>query len=242
MTFLPGTKPLPPSAEVTGAILAGGSSRRLGRDKVTLELGGKPLAHWVADTLMPLVAELWLVTNHPREHAGLHLPMFTDLVPFQGPLGGLATALFYARTPWVLLTAADTPFLSPSLAAALVGAAGKIKRPALVCRTERGIEPLPGLYAVRILSRLEDLLKTTRRAFMALLDPLRPEVWGPEVWRTFDPEGASFLNLNRQEDLARLEGWMAGRQGSLQPAAGGDQEKLNAPDLNYPIDRVRRLR
>ena len=46
---------------------------------------------------------------------------------------------------------------------------------------------------------------------MALLDPLRPEVWGPEVWRTLDPEGASFLNLNQPEDMARLEARAARR-------------------------------
>ena len=40
---------------------------------------------------------------------------------------------------------------------------------------------------------------------MAFLDPQRPEVWGPEIWRTFDPEGLSFENLNQPEDLARLE-------------------------------------
>jgi molybdopterin-guanine dinucleotide biosynthesis protein A len=220
MTILPGTDPITPSPEVTGAILAGGSSRRLGRDKVTLELGGKPLALWAAEALAPVVAELWLVTNHPQAHLALGLPLVTDLVPFQGPLGGLATALFYARTPWVLLTAADAPFLSPRLAAALVGAAGKISRPALVCRTERGIEPLPGLYAVRVLSRLQELLKTEKRAFMALLDPLRPLIWGPEVWKAFDPEETSFLNLNQPEDLARLEAGAANRQRFQKPPAG----------------------
>jgi molybdopterin-guanine dinucleotide biosynthesis protein A len=213
MTMLPGAEPAPPVPGVTGAILAGGESRRLGRDKATLTLGGKPLARWVAEVLGPAVAELWLVTNHPLAHAVLNLPLVTDLTPFQGPLGGLATALFYARTPWVLLAAADTPLLSPRLAAALVGAAARTSRPAIVCRTARGIEPLPGLYAVRILSRVQGLLKTNKRAFMALLEPLRPEVWGPEVWRTHDPEGASFENLNEPEDLARLEALAALRQG-----------------------------
>jgi molybdopterin-guanine dinucleotide biosynthesis protein A len=204
MTISAGTESGAPPL-VTGAILAGGESRRLGRDKVTLPLAGKPLARWVAEALTPAVAEIWLVTNHPLAHAELHLPLITDLIPFQGPLGGLATALFYARTPWVLLAAADAPLLSPRLAAALADAATKTSRPAIVCRTARGIEPLPGLYSVRLLNRVQDLLKTKKRAFMALLDPLRPEVWGPEVWRTHDPEGGSFENLNQPEDLARLE-------------------------------------
>jgi molybdopterin-guanine dinucleotide biosynthesis protein A len=219
MTILPGIDSATPGAGVTGAILAGGESRRLGRDKATLKLGGKPLAYWVAESLAPAVAELWLVTNHPRAHLALNLPLITDLVPFQGPLGGLATALFYARTPWVLLTSADAPFLSPQLALAMAGAAGMISRAALVCRSERGLEPFPGLYAVRLLTRVQDFLKE-KRTFMAFLDPLRPKVWGPEVWRTLDPEGASFENLNQPEDLARLEAWAARRQGSLEPSAG----------------------
>jgi molybdopterin-guanine dinucleotide biosynthesis protein A len=205
MTTLPGTEAAAPAAGVTGAILAGGESRRLGRDKATLLLGGKPLAHWVAEALAPAVTELWLVTNHPQTHLALNLPLVTDLVPFQGPLGGLATALFYARSPWVLLTSVDAPFLSPRLAAALAAAAAKTTRPALVCRSQRNVEPFPGLYAVRLLSRLQDFFLQERRRFMAFLDPQRPEVWGPEIWRTFDPEGLSFENLNQPEDLARLE-------------------------------------
>lgn len=205
MTTLPGTEAAAPAAGVTGAILAGGESRRLGRDKATLLLGGKPLAHWVAEALAPAVTELWLITNHPQTHLALNLPLVTDLVPFQGPLGGLATALFYARSPWVLITSVDAPFLSPRLAAALAAAAAKTTRPALVCRSQRNVEPFPGLYAVRLLSRLQDFFLQERRTFMAFLDPQRPEVWGPEIWRTLDPEGLSFENLNQPEDLARLE-------------------------------------
>jgi molybdopterin-guanine dinucleotide biosynthesis protein A len=219
MTISAGTDPGAPLPLVTGAILAGGSSRRLGRDKVTLELVGKPLARWVAEALGPAVAELWLVTNHPQAHLSLGLPLVTDLAPFQGPVGGLATALFYARTPWVLLASADTPFLAPGLAAALAGAAGQLTRPALVCRTERGLEPFPGLYAVRLLSRVQDFLKE-KKNFMGLLEGLRPQVWESETWRAFDPEGASFENVNHPEDLARLQARTALRQGIEKPAPG----------------------
>ena len=204
MTTLPGIDTPKPSPDVTGAILAGGESRRLGRDKVVLKLEGKPLALWVAEALRPLVTDLWLVTNHPQAHLPLGLPLVTDLVPFLGPVGGLATALFFARTPWVLLVSADAPFLSQELAAALAVASGQISRPALVCQTERGLEPFPGLYAVRLLPRVQDFLQKSR-CFRALLDRDRPQIWGAEVWRTFDPEGASFLNLNQPEDLIRLE-------------------------------------
>ncbi len=108
-----------------GVILAGGRSRRLGQDKATLVLAGKPLAHWVAETLMPLTSELWLVTNTPLTHAGLGLPILMDLAPDQGPLGGLRTALFFSRTPWVLAASVDNPFLTPELLATLAERAAR---------------------------------------------------------------------------------------------------------------------
>lgn len=215
MTILPGIDPCLRPPGVTGAILAGGQSRRLGRDKVTLKLGGKPLALWVAEALRPAVADLWLVTNHPQTHLSLGLPLVTDLVPFLGPVGGLATALFYTRTPWVLLASADAPFLSPELAAALAGASGRISRPALVCRSERGLEPLPGVYAARLLPRVQAFL-VKNRSFMDFLERIRPQVWEAEAWRAFDPEGASFFNLNEPEDLAQLEGRAAVRNQDAQ--------------------------
>ncbi len=129
---------------VTGAILAGGFSSRLGQDKASLVLWGKTLTRWVADSLAPLVEASWLITNHPGPHLALGLPLVTDLWPFQGPAGGLRTALFYARTPWVLAAAVDNPFLSPELLAGLTARLPGTSRPAVVCQSARGLEPFPG--------------------------------------------------------------------------------------------------
>ena len=89
----------PGAARLTGAILAGGFSRRLGQDKAALQLGGKPLALWVNEALAPLVASCWLITNQPLAHQSFGLPLMTDLRPFQGPAGGLLTALFCGPDP-----------------------------------------------------------------------------------------------------------------------------------------------
>jgi len=204
------------SGQLTGAILAGGASRRLGRDKVTLPLAGKPLALWVAEALAPVVADLWIVTNHPHQHLVLGLPLITDLLPSLGPVGGLATVLFWARTPWVLLTAADAPDLAPALLTALAAATGRTSRPALVCRTARGLEPFPGLYAARLFLPAWEFLQE-QRSFRLFLERCRPEVWGPEIWGKFDPEGRSFLNLNRPEDLRALAAWKDRRPGAEGP-------------------------
>jgi molybdenum cofactor guanylyltransferase len=203
---------------LTGAILAGGFSRRLGQDKAALRLGGKPLALWVNEALAPLVTSSWLITNQPLTHQSFGLPLITDLQPFQGPAGGLYTALFWARTPWVLAAAVDNPFLAPALLAALAARAGHTSRPAVVCRSPRGLEPFPGLYAVRLLPALQNFLQTDRRP-TRFLEVCRPRVLSEAEVLALDPEGRSFFNLNTPQDLQRAEAWLAGT-GSLPDSSG----------------------
>jgi molybdopterin-guanine dinucleotide biosynthesis protein A len=194
---------------LTGAILAGGFSRRLGQDKAALRLGGKPLALRVNEALAPLVSTSWLITNQPLAHLALGLPLVTDLRPFQGPAGGLLTALFYARTPWVLAAAVDNPFLVPALLAELAARAGRTTRPAVVCRSPRGLEPFPALYSVRLLAALQDFLQTDRR-LTRFLEVCRPLILPETEVQALDPEGHSFFNLNTPQDLHRAEAWLAG--------------------------------
>ena len=203
----------PGGPHLTGAILAGGFSRRLGQDKAALQLGGKPLALWVHQALAPLVAACWLITNHPLAHQSLGLPLMTDLRPFQGPAGGLLTALFAARTPWVLAAAVDNPFLAPALLAALAARINRTSRPAVVCRSPRGLEPFPGVYSVRLLPALRDFLRADRRP-TRFLEICQPQVLSEAEVLALDPEGRSFFNLNTPGDLHRAENMLAGT-GSL---------------------------
>ncbi len=189
------------AGQITGVILAGGMSRRLGQDKASLLLAGKPLGLWVAEALAPWVSECWLITNQYQIHLSLGLPLLTDLRPFQGPLGGLETAMFYARTPLVMAAAADAPFLAPPLLAALTSRAAKGVRTALVCQTSRGLQPFPGVYSVRLLPRLTAYLDEHGRHVRRFLEQCRPRALSQEEVARLDPQGRSFLNLNTPEDL-----------------------------------------
>ncbi len=203
---------------LTGAILAGGFSRRLGQDKAALSLAGQPLAFRVHAALAPLVTACWLITNQPLAHLAFGLPLVTDLRPFQGPAGGLLTALFYARTPWVLAAAVDNPFLAPALLAELAAQAGRTSRPAVICRSPWGLEPFPGVYATRLLPTLWDFLQADRRP-TRFLEVCRPQVLPEAAVLALDPEGRSFFNLNYPQDLERAAAWLAGR-GPLRDSHG----------------------
>jgi molybdopterin-guanine dinucleotide biosynthesis protein A len=214
-----GSEIVPPGAPgLTGAILAGGFSRRLGQDKATLPLGGKPLALRVNQALAPLVSICWLITNQPLDHLNLGLPLVTDLRPFQGPAGGLLTALFYARTPWVLAAAVDNPFLAPALLAELAARARRTSRPAVICQSPSGLEPFPGVYSVRLLPILADFLQADRRP-TRFLEVCRPQILAEKEVLALDPPAHSFFNLNTPQDLHRAEAWLA-EEAPLRDSAG----------------------
>ena len=102
------------------AIIAGGQSRRMGRDKAFVDLGGKPLIEHVIERSADLgQAETILITNKPAQYAHLGLPMFRDILPDKGSLGGIYTAL--VRTRVVLMCwslACDMPFVNSRLCCA----------------------------------------------------------------------------------------------------------------------------
>ena len=98
------------------AIIAGGQSRRMGRDKAFVDLGGKALIQRVVERSADLgQSETILITNKPAQYAHLGLPMHRDILPDKGSLGGIYTALARANNPDVLVLACDMPFIRTEL-------------------------------------------------------------------------------------------------------------------------------
>ena len=76
-------------ARISGIILAGGKSRRMGQDKALLELDGKPILQHVLDRIAPLCAEIILVANDAPAYALFAVKIISDVLPGKGSLGGL---------------------------------------------------------------------------------------------------------------------------------------------------------
>ena len=109
---------------VTGVILAGGKSRRMGENKALLQLGDSPLIAHVIRRMNLVVDELLLITNNRAEYAHLGLPMHGDIIPDTGALGGIYTGLMHASHDAVLCVGCDSPFLVPNLLTHLVSVLG----------------------------------------------------------------------------------------------------------------------
>ncbi|MEW4372103.1 molybdenum cofactor guanylyltransferase [Paenibacillus kandeliae] len=102
-------------AITAGIILAGGQSRRMGRDKALLNIGGKTVIERVKAAVEPCVGQLCLASASDRGYEFLHLPMAPDEFPGHGPLSGLYAGMNAMDAEWYVLSACDLPFASTSL-------------------------------------------------------------------------------------------------------------------------------
>jgi len=190
---------------ITAAVLAGGRSMRMGVDKTLLDVDGRPLVSRVVDAVGEVCAHTLIATNRPESLAELGLAadvrILRDEVAYQGPLGGLATALAETTDEWMLAVGADMPHLTPDVIRALWDLRGDAD--AVVPVTPKGLEPLLALYRVEAcLPAAREVLATGRRRIVAVFARVKTVEVPEDALRRVDPDLRSLINVNTPADLA----------------------------------------
>jgi molybdopterin-guanine dinucleotide biosynthesis protein A len=191
---------------LTLAIQAGGESRRMGRDKALLPFLGQPLIQRLVDRLAPLADEILVTTNSPDDYRFLGLPLYPDLEPGRGALGGLFTALSAARQPLVAVVACDLPFASREILAhgrdLLVESGADVAIP----RSADGLEPLHAVYRRETcLPAIQEALEADQWKVISWFPQVKVRVLEPSELAAFDPHGLAFWNLNTPQELKEAE-------------------------------------
>jgi len=189
---------------LTAAVLAGGRSQRMGVDKTLLDVDGRALISCVVDAVGEACERTLVVTNRPDSLTEADLPrevrILRDEVAYQGPLGGIVTALAETASEWMLAVAADMPHLTPQVIRALWDL--RDGADAVVPVTEKGLEPLLALYRVEAcLPVARDLLATGRRRPVAVFGRVRTARVPADALRSVDPDLRSLINVNTPADL-----------------------------------------
>ncbi len=181
----------------------------MGRDKARLELGGVPLILRTA-RLVETVAGGPAIIGNPEAYRALGLRAIADDWPGAGPLGGIATALRAAATPWSLIVATDLPYLTREWLEYLIARGLASSADAVVATNERGPEPLCAMYHQRAEHVFRGLVeRDMRKVTRALLD-IRVEAIAPAEWKRFDSEGLLFKNMNSPEDYEEARAKLGG--------------------------------
>ncbi len=209
--------------EVTGALLAGGRSQRMGRDKGLLELAGKPMIAHVIARLRPQVHRIVISANDdPARFSGTCLPVVADTVEgHAGPLAGLHAVLRWAvsETPearFVATVPVDTPFLPEDLVARLAVARAESDAAAAIAASAGRRHPVVGLWEVALIGEVEDALRSGVRAMTHFAEMQKSAVADFALIEAGDVAIDPFFNVNTPAELAQAEALLAAEAGAAQ--------------------------
>ncbi|MBN1890886.1 MAG: molybdenum cofactor guanylyltransferase [Thermoflexales bacterium] len=191
---------------VSVIILAGGESRRMGRDKTQLKLGQQTLLERSVTAMAALTDDVIVVANAPsRNGAPSPLPrparLVSDEIPGHGALSGLHAGLRAAKHAYALAVACDMPFLNPRLLRYMIVISPGYD--AIVPHWQGESEPLHAVYAKSCLPAIETLLQDEGRRVVAFYPNVNVRYLGHVEIALFDPQGLSFFNINSPEDWER---------------------------------------
>lgn len=184
---------------VSIAILAGGLSSRMGRDKSFVELAGKPLIAHVIERVSQLALPIMIITNDPESYQVFGLPLFADVLPSRSSLTGLYSALYHSASTYTLCVACDMPFLSPNLLTRLIRLCGGCD--AVVPIFDGQAQALHAVYNKTCLAPLRQQYEQNRLRIRDLY-PQISTCWVDEVTlRKHDRRLTSFVNINTPDKL-----------------------------------------
>ena len=208
---------------VTGIVIGGGRSTRLGTSKPMIQLGGKLVLARVADTLRHFCDELVFVARQgqsdhtPDTAIALRMHVVTDTEPYSGPLAAIHAGLQAAVTPLAFVIGADYPFLSRPLIQAMIAGAMSIEKTesdpesvleSVVALVSGHLHPLHSVLVVADwLTPMERALAAGERSPARLMvdavanDNPRIAVMTEDELETFDPRLLSFFDIDTPEQL-----------------------------------------
>ena len=184
---------------VTGGVLAGGRSRRFGRNKALANVHGAPMIERVVRVLQQVFERVILSANDPEPYRFLGLPTVEDIHPGVGPLGGLHAGLTHMPDDAGFFTACDMPFLDPGLIRYMARLSPGAD--AVIPKIGKYVEPLHALYGKRCLAPLLQAIERGERRIVSFYPAIRIRYVTESEIRAFDPNLDAFTDVNRPEEL-----------------------------------------
>jgi molybdenum cofactor guanylyltransferase len=198
---------------ITGIILAGGKSTRMGKNKSLLPLIGKTVIEGVVELMQSIFDYVIIITNTPEEYSFIDIPMYRDIYEYKGPLAGIHSGLSHSDTDNNFIISCDIPLMNKTMIKYIIDY--KTDKLITVCKADGFIQQLAGRYSKSVLPVAEDFLKTnvaeTRNQnqakqkckVLSLLDEVGVEIIEAEKLDIYHQY--LFYNMNRPEDYEMIK-------------------------------------
>lgn len=188
---------------ITGIILSGGKSIRMGENKAFIEIEGMPIIKRIHSLFERIFEEIIIVTNEEELYRTLNAKICSDLFQNGGVIGGLYTGLFFSSLPYSFCVASDMPLLKESVIEYLIR--NMEDYDVVVPRTKDGLQPLHAIYSKQCLDPIKIIIAQKKHRIIDLYEMVRTKIIEEYEFISLDPERESFININTPDELLRIK-------------------------------------
>jgi molybdenum cofactor guanylyltransferase len=182
--------------DIEAYILAGGESRRMGADKGLMPLKAIPMVKYVIEVLEASQYKVKLISGN-EAYQKFGLPVYKDVIPGKGPMGGLLTALQHAEKEYVLLIGCDMPFISKGILERLIE--NSKAESITVAETNGKINPLLAIYPRNLLKQIQENIKQGNLKMQDFILENHHQIVPMDSIGGIDP--IHLTNINTKEEL-----------------------------------------
>jgi molybdopterin-guanine dinucleotide biosynthesis protein A len=184
---------------ITGVILSGGKSIRMGENKAFIEIEGIPIIRRIHNQFKKLFQEIIIVTNQKESFINLDAEIYYDLFPNRGVLGGIYTGLYFSSFPYSFCVACDMPYLKKSVIDYLIKNIHGYD--IVVPRTKDGLQPLHAIYSKNCLDPIKKIMEQEKFKIIDFYPMVKFKIIEENEFYALDPMRESFINVNTPEEL-----------------------------------------
>ena len=187
---------------LTGIILSGGKSIRMGENKAFIKIEGSPIIQRIQTLFERLFDEIIIVTHQKELFSNLDAKIYSDLIPHRGVLGGLYTGLFFSSFTFSFCVACDMPFLNESVIKYLMK---NIENSDIVVpKTRDGLHPLHAIYSKNCIDPIKKMIDQGKYRVVDFYPMVKVKTIDENEFVSLDPNRESFINVNTPEELVLI--------------------------------------
>lgn len=188
---------------ITGIILSGGKSIRMGVNKALIKIEGTTIINRTYILFTKLFNEIIIVTNEKTVFCNLDAKIYSDLIPERGVLGGLYTGLLFSSYAFSFCVACDMPFLKKSVIEYLISKRSDYD--VVVPRTKDGLQPLHAIYSKNCLDPIKRAIEKEKYKIIDFYPMVKVKIIDEYEFYSLDPMRESFINVNTPEELLLIK-------------------------------------
>lgn len=175
----------------------------MGKNKAFIEIEGVPIIQSIHNLFKTIFSEILIVTNEVELFQDFEAKIHRDLIPDQGALGGLYTAIYYSSFPHAFCVACDMPFLKGSVIRYLIEKIGDYD--VVVPKTKDGLQPLHAIYSKNCLDPIRKIMEQKQFKIIDFYPMVKVNIVEENEFRSLDLARESFLNVNTPEELRLIK-------------------------------------